>query len=288
MRPKLFTLVFVLWALLASIDGRKRSPDDARDDDFERQIGDEIGYRNEAQDERDRRDDLIEKELVSYVQIPNSERVEEGNDADESGSDDCIDFDQATGCYTNDFSNRSTLYGSKTTYAHAQSRFQKKYGHNITIDPECQPIAMYLIARHTIRFPGATTLGEFEKYAASLQRRLLSAAKSPLAASRNGTMCREDYRLLSKWRYNWKQSDADRVTKSGFSQTMELGMRFKQQYPRLLDPSSADIKVYITDKVRTNTTATAFLDGIGDSTCKLALYQKRLIGEFVIDTDCLV
>ncbi|XP_054282249.1 multiple inositol polyphosphate phosphatase 1-like [Macrosteles quadrilineatus] len=154
-------------------------------------------------------------------------------------------------CYA-DNPNPYLNFGTKTAYEHA---YNKK---GIQAVPDCQPIQLWLVARHGTRWPSADDIPEFSQ---------LNDIKNHIISNYNnnkGSLCMKDIENLKEWSFNMSPDQGDMLTKQGRQDLYLLGKRIRSYFPELLNiPYSADKFVFRhTNTSRTKESAEYFYRGV--------------------------
>ncbi|XP_077527735.1 multiple inositol polyphosphate phosphatase 1-like [Haemaphysalis longicornis] len=172
--------------------------------------------------------------------------------------------DADTGCYTPQQWNRtcgphayklpSTLFGTKTSYAHATGLNSKKSS-EIRFKG-CKPILLMLFMRHTTRYPNKKDIRKFNERLPLIRDNIVEAF-----GNGSGYMCDKHISWLEMWEPQWNESDENQVTKSGIKETEKIATRLQKMFPKLLRNkfSLSDYSIQATTRIRTQDTASAFL-----------------------------
>ena len=122
--------------------------------------------------------------------------------------------------------------------------------------PGCEPVMLWYLGRHGARRPSAGEIVEMKVELPALQTNILNASMHGY-----GQMCQEDIDHLRNWTFKWTEEDHKLLMESGVKEQMELGERWGQRLPSLLDDSHR-IQVRATYKQRTWASAKSFLTGL--------------------------
>nr|XP_027205533.1 multiple inositol polyphosphate phosphatase 1-like [Dermatophagoides pteronyssinus] len=175
----------------------------------------------------------------------------------ESNETTCFDFSNVLSSSTNDTleCNKYRLFSTKTTYLTAREEIRKIFPTKWPNEElrKCQPIYLFFLNRHSIRYPSAREIGKFNQLLHSIRRELLESDKL------NYRM----YIYLITWRFRMLPNDDNHVSYTGKLQTARTAEIFYKLFPTLLDIGKIpQFDVGISTKIRTEETADAFIDSL--------------------------
>jgi hypothetical protein len=110
------------------------------------------------------------------------------------------------------------FYGSKTTYTIARQTV-RNHSFNYEI-PNCEPIMIYFIGRHAIRYPDAEDITEMSQVLPKLQQNILTAAQEGLSE-----LCDKDLEEIRNWKLRMNETDDNRISDTGIIETKAIGKR---------------------------------------------------------------
>ncbi|RWS04190.1 thiamine-repressible acid phosphatase SPBC21H7.03c-like isoform X2 [Dinothrombium tinctorium] len=87
-----------------------------------------------------------------------------------------------------------------------------------------------------------------------VQREIIEGGKSEL--------CFEDFEAIQKWKPRMKEEDDNRLAEKGANETKNIALMYRDIFKKLLNPGKAQIEIGVTNRVRTNQTASSFIDGL--------------------------
>lgn len=148
------------------------------------------------------------------------------------------------------------LFGSKTTFLDAYKQFTSYYNVS-SVDVRGEPVMFYYFGRHSIRYPSSEQILWMKVRLPRLLRDIIAAHHCG-----NGTLSSGQIEGLKKWKPRMNCEDEKLVTQSGRDETAEIAKMYFKKFPSLLTASKVDMKVGVTNKVRTRETAEAFLNGL--------------------------
>ncbi|XP_022705803.1 multiple inositol polyphosphate phosphatase 1-like [Varroa jacobsoni] len=162
-------------------------------------------------------------------------------------------------CYTEHPSDQHRWYATKTDYAYLTG-LNDTNASEYTI-PGCQPVMLYMYARHSVRFPDFVDLVNMSEILHRVRNWTLEAADQGKTK-----LCKKDIEELRHWEQRYKFNDAAQETRQGSTDTSMIAERFKKMFPSLFPPvySDQDYKLGYSDRERTNQTLQAFLQVIFD------------------------
>lgn len=172
------------------------------------------------------------------------------------------------------------LFGTKTLYRDAREALGRiddddlpkpfdedslESEHNDLLKDHCSPVALYFMGRHSARFPDGEDIDKYNGDLLELIKRMNSAP-----AARGG--CRKNRQDFLNWTPKMQTKHDNLITEMGANEERQIARRFKRLYPDFFDARKADIKIGVTEKVRTAQTGYEFLkevDGLNlDSSCR--------------------
>lgn len=131
-------------------------------------------------------------------------------------SNENVDFLSDSNCYSKDEDKQFRFYGTKTTYKIARESFRND-SFNYSL-PGCQPIMLYFVGRHAIRYPDAEDITEMAEALSSIQKNIIQAASQGLTE-----LCESDVQAIGNWKLRMVESDDNRISESGERETREIG-----------------------------------------------------------------
>lgn len=174
----------------------------------------------------------------------------------------CVKLDGYETCHSSD-PHAYRYYGTKTSYHIA---IENQTDTDLPVK-DCTPVVFYLLSRHATRYPDKEYIEGLIKLLPTLQEKIINNTITGKA-----TLCQEDLESLKKWKLNMKLEDDNRLSKSGEAEAEELGQRYKERFPSLLDDTYSPEKFTIeyTSRERTKHTAEFFAKGVfGDDSKKI-------------------
>lgn len=112
----------------------------------------------------------------------------------------------------------------------------------------CMPQVLYFVGRHSARFPDGE---DIEKYNKDLDE-LIKVVKAE-------GKCKDQLEEITKWKSKMVEKHDNLITNLGAREEREIAKRLKSLYPEFFDARTSDIKVGVTEKIRTAQTAAQFL-----------------------------
>ncbi|GFV95146.1 multiple inositol polyphosphate phosphatase 1 [Trichonephila clavipes] len=166
----------------------------------------------------------------------------------------CVKLDGYETCHSSDPS-PYRYYGTKTSYHIA---IENQTDTDLPVE-ECTPVVFYLLSRHATRYPDKEYIEGMIKLLPTLKEKIINNTKDGKAA-----FCQEDLESLKKWKLNMKIEDDNRLSQSGKEEAEDLGHRYKEKFPLLLDEKYSPEKFTIeyTSRERTKVTAESFTRGL--------------------------
>lgn len=127
-----------------------------------------------------------------------------------------VHFSSDSNCYSKYEDKQFRFYGTKTTYKIARESFRNS-SFNYSL-PGCEPIMLYFVGRHAIRYPDAEDITEMAEALSSIQKDIIQAASQGLTE-----LCESDVQAIGNWKLRMVESDDNRISESGERETREIG-----------------------------------------------------------------
>ncbi|CAL7933071.1 unnamed protein product [Xylocopa violacea] len=135
---------------------------------------------------------------------------------------------------------------------------------NTTV-PNCKPIQIWMLTRHGTRYPSKSEIQSMKHDLPKLQ---LNIIENHLKGG-NGTLCQKDLEKLKSWKVDANLSKHNKkfLTKQGEDDLLQLGKRFRDYFPALLQSYPPDVlkdkyKFRSTDTQRTIASMEYFIKGL--------------------------
>jgi len=124
--------------------------------------------------------------------------------------------------------------------------------------PGCQPKSFWMIVRHGTRNPSDDAIREIANDGNKLAQEIVANHKAG-----RGKLCDADLDALSKWKWNVTEDQEKMLTDSGRREQRELGRRFRERFPGLLDQpfNKDDYLIRSTATPRAEKSAEAYGEG---------------------------
>lgn len=155
------------------------------------------------------------------------------------------------------------FYGTKTVYDDARKYLARTKEddmpdgfeddsmyeeHKDLKEDRCMPLVLYFIGRHSARFPDGEDIEKYNKDLDDLIKVVKAEGK-----------CTDKLDDFTKWKSKMVEKHDNLITNLGAREEREIAKRLKSLYPEFFDTRTSDIKVGVTDKIRTAQTAAQFL-----------------------------
>lgn len=171
-------------------------------------------------------------------------------------------------------------YGTKTMYRTARQYLDKadekhlpKSFDDDTLEEEhkdlakdsCMPVVFYFIGRHAARFPDGEDI--------ELYNKKLSELKEILKKQTIDNKCPKRLEAFLNWTTKMEPKHDNLITELGAQDQQAIAKRFKKIYPEFFNTDKTDVKIGVTNKIRTAQTGMEFLkevDGLRLENCDKA------------------
>ncbi|EEB16594.1 multiple inositol polyphosphate phosphatase 1 precursor, putative [Pediculus humanus corporis] len=146
-------------------------------------------------------------------------------------------------------------FGTKTAYEFVYERPRLRDQKIL----DCEPVQIWMLARHGTRYPGRKSIRELSQ----LQHLKVEIIRNH-EELKNGRLCYADINTLKSWSFNVKMSDANLLTKQGYSDLYFLAKRLKTKYQSFFQKGYSPnlFRFRHTDSERTRQSAQAFAEGL--------------------------
>ena len=165
--------------------------------------------------------------------------------------------DNANYCYSDD-EHPYLLFDTKTAYEFTHGLIK-----NTTV-PNCEPVQIWMLIRHGTRNPSSEEIKSMKRNLPKLNEKIIENHEKYGSVD----LCEKDLKNLRVWSpaKNLKNRK-NYLTEQGEKDLRSLGMRFRDYFPQLLQPDSADAltkkyKFRSTDTQRTILSMERFIEGL--------------------------
>ncbi|XP_053996568.1 multiple inositol polyphosphate phosphatase 1-like [Hylaeus anthracinus] len=169
--------------------------------------------------------------------------------------------------------------GTKTAYHHMHGLITN------TSVPSCEPVQIWMLARHGTRYPGRKEIKSMKKKLSELQDDIIDNHKK----HGRGGLCKESIKMLKKWKVNPDLSkDTQKyLTEQGEEDLKLMGARYKDYFPELLQSNSSKYKFRATNTQRTVASMNSFIEGLigNESTTDGVIGNTPTIDMEVLESD---
>lgn len=156
------------------------------------------------------------------------------------------------------------LLGSKTLYCDARQFVNSPNDRPYSFDKEsleerhsqllkrnCEPIVFFFFGRHSARFPEGDDADIYNKHMIQIQDALRQHVDE--------STCPQKVAELFNWKPKMQLEHESLITHIGSLEQRDIARRFKKLYPQFFDAKQSDIKLGVTNYLRTAQTALEFL-----------------------------
>ena len=134
----------------------------------------------------------------------------------------CVDIGSKSRCYSSSVSDTFRFYGTKTTYSVAKEALESSLPlHEIPIPSDCEPIMLYFVGRHAIRYPDGEDITEMSPVLSKLKDHIISASEKGLTE-----LCEQDLQSIRNWELRMNETDDNRISDTGVLETQRIGTSF--------------------------------------------------------------
>lgn len=135
----------------------------------------------------------------------------------------CVDLDKSQSrCYSRELS-PNRFYGTKTTYSVAKAALDSNTADEPRVPANCQPIMLYFVGRHAIRYPDGEDIVEMSRVLSELQKQIITASEKGLTQ-----LCEQDLHSIRNWELKMNETDDNRISDTGVRETQRIGMSLRQ------------------------------------------------------------
>ena len=131
----------------------------------------------------------------------------------------CVDLSSKSRCYSDNVSIPFRFYGTKTTYSVAKEALDSSLPlDQIPVPSNCEPIMLYFVGRHAIRYPDGEDIVEMSRVLSELKQWIISAAEKGLTQ-----LCEQDLHSIRNWELKMNETDDNRISDTGVRETHRIG-----------------------------------------------------------------
>ncbi|KAL4707958.1 hypothetical protein ACJJTC_010574 [Scirpophaga incertulas] len=181
----------------------------------------------------------------------------------------CVNFGATKMCYWNNFCPYQ-LFSTKTPYDVVRGDIRE-----YPVPENCEAVSIWALIRHGHRYA--------KEIEVTSMKAVAELKKDIIASYHSGTsqLCRQDIEDLENWKWldNFQSSTLSGI---GYAELVSLGRRMQEKYPQLLDGSLDDVYIRATNRVRTESSAKAFVTGLTEKTTLSVTVDQPLDKDDVI------
>lgn len=125
-----------------------------------------------------------------------------------------------------------------------------------------EPTLLYVIARHSVRFPEAELMLKYDQDLLKFQniiKKTLEVLGDRAETYSNQLYGRDLLKRLIEWKPKWNVQDSNQITNQGLIEGQSIARHFKSVYPSLFDGQKTDINLGFSSRMRTAQSGMDFL-----------------------------